>query len=71
MIPYVKKNLFPVGLFSIFIGGWLIQQAILFNCDVAWLSEASKRMLHGGTYLNDFFENKRNHAFCIPMVSVG
>lgn len=57
MANVLRQNLFLFALFSIFIVGWLLQQVILFNCDVAWLTEASKRMLQGGTYFNDFFEN--------------
>ncbi len=44
-------------VFLIALLGWLIQSIILFNWDVSWLMEASNRLLHGGSYAKDFFEN--------------
>ncbi len=42
---------------AIAILGWAMQSVILSNWDVSWLMEASNRLLHGGTYAKDFFEN--------------
>ncbi|MHB1948685.1 MAG: hypothetical protein ACYCQI_11300 [Gammaproteobacteria bacterium] len=36
---------------------WIIQSTLLLNVDVSWLLEASKRMLAGGSYTKDYFEN--------------
>lgn len=47
----------PVIVMMMFVFGWMLQQQVLFNRDVGWLLEASKRLLAGGTYLTDFFEN--------------
>ena len=41
----------------IFIIAWFFQSTLLINTDASWLLEASKRMLSGGNYTNDFFEN--------------
>jgi hypothetical protein len=44
-------------ILGIFLLGWIIQSHLLINHDVAWLLEASKRLLGGGNYSHDFFEN--------------
>ncbi|MES2218901.1 MAG: hypothetical protein V4501_10885 [Pseudomonadota bacterium] len=47
--------------FSLIIGiysaAFFVQSRINLNPDVAWLLEASRRLLHGGNYTKDFFEN--------------
>ncbi len=35
---------------------WFVLSHFLFNSDVSWLLEASRRLLAGGTYSHDFFE---------------
>lgn len=52
-----KQWLFYLVMLSIFCVSWVEQQQVVFSGDVAWLLEASKRLLAGGNYLNDFFEN--------------
>jgi hypothetical protein len=44
-------------LATIFITAWIMSQGTLFSWDVSWLMEASRRLLAGGTYAKDFFEN--------------
>ena len=46
---------FLLGL--VFLSAGWIQSSLFLNTDVSWLLEASKRMLLGGNYTNDFFEN--------------
>ena len=45
--------LVTVGIYML---AWLIQSSILINWDVSWLMYASKKLVAGGTYSNDFFE---------------
>jgi hypothetical protein len=53
----IGSVLFFGVMLSIFLMGWTIQSHFLLNHDVAWLLEASKRFLNGGSYSSDFFEN--------------
>ncbi|RDI46497.1 hypothetical protein [Aquicella lusitana] len=48
---------FLLLLSGICLLAWLIQRELIFNYDVSWLLEASKRLSAGGTYAHDFFEN--------------
>ena len=48
--------LFFIALLVIYVVAWMIQSTILLNHDVSWLMSASKRMVEGGSYTNDFFE---------------
>ncbi len=50
----VKSSLL---LIIVFILSFSLQQIMYFNHDVSWLLEASRRLLYGGSYTNDFFEN--------------
>src|SRR5688500_14785421 len=52
-----KRLLFIAILFIIYILAWFEQNAMIFSWDVSWLAEASRRLLAGGNYTNDFFEN--------------
>lgn len=54
---HTQKYIFYSILVLIFAIAWLIQSSLLMNVDVSWLLEASKRMLAGGNYTNDYFEN--------------
>ncbi len=51
-----KKILFLICLISIYYLAWHVQNNLLFNSDVSWLMLATKRLLAGGSYTNDFFE---------------
>jgi hypothetical protein len=53
----LSSIVFLCSLAAIYILAWLLLQKIIFSWDVSWLLEASKRMLAGGTYAKDFFEN--------------
>jgi hypothetical protein len=53
----IQNNVLFVSVMLIFIVAWLLQCHIFLNMDVSWLMEASRRMLSGGTYTKDFFEN--------------
>lgn len=44
-------------ILSVVISAWNIQSDLLLNLDVSWFLEAAKRLLGGGTYSKDFFEN--------------
>ena len=44
-------------LFAIFFLSFYFQQHMLFNRDVSWLLEASKRLFLGGDYTHNFYEN--------------
>lgn len=46
-----------IDLAIVFIFGAFIQFSTYLSWDVSWLMEASNRLLHGGTYAKDFFEN--------------
>lgn len=53
-----KSNIALIILIgSIYILAWCMQDNLYFNWDVSWLMEASARLLAGGTYTHDFFEN--------------
>jgi hypothetical protein len=56
-IEFIKKQTIWLFVIFIFLGAWLLQATMLLNVDVSWLLEASRRMLNGGTYTNDLFEN--------------
>src|SRR5687768_13008857 len=45
-----------IGILIIFISGIMLQSYSFITHDVSWLLHATKRFLHGGTYLSDFFE---------------
>ncbi len=53
----VKRHAFLCMIVFVFTLSWFFQSSLLLNTDVSWLLEASKRMLSGGNYTNDFFEN--------------
>lgn len=44
-------------MIGIFIFSIYLQSTLFLNSDVNWLLEASKRMLDGGSYTKDYFEN--------------
>jgi hypothetical protein len=52
----MRYLLFPVCITAIYLIAWIIQSHLLLNWDVSWLMHASKRMLAGGSYTQDFFE---------------
>lgn len=54
---FFKRYSFAAILLFIFSFAWYLQSQILINVDVSWLLEATKRMLAGGTYTKDYFEN--------------
>ncbi len=56
-IKLLKEQTYWLFVVIIFLGAWLLQATLLTNVDVSWLLEASRRMLNGGTYTNDLFEN--------------
>ncbi len=57
LYTWVKSSLCVVLLGLVFLSAGWIQSSLFLNTDVSWLLEASKRMLLGGNYTNDFFEN--------------
>jgi hypothetical protein len=61
MLNHLRQHasyIFFLGMIiAIFISSVLFQNSIFINHDVAWLAEAARRLLLGGTYTNDFFEN--------------
>jgi len=46
-----------ITLFIVYVLGWYLQSQQIFSWDVSWLAEASRRLMLGGNYTNDFFEN--------------
>ncbi len=48
---------FPIAFGLIYLLAWVMLQHVMFSWDVSWLEEASRRLLAGGTYRHDFFEN--------------
>lgn len=55
--PTFQRYVFLSVLFLIVVWAWVIQANTYMNVDVGWFLEASQRMLEGGNYTNDFFEN--------------
>ncbi|OGT46518.1 MAG: hypothetical protein A3E83_01270 [Gammaproteobacteria bacterium RIFCSPHIGHO2_12_FULL_41_20] len=53
----INQHLIYFLIAALFLLAWHMQATVLLNADVAWLIEASKRMLAGGSYTKDFFEN--------------
>lgn len=53
----IFQSIFSFLVLLIFISAAFIQSRRLLGWDVAWTLEVAKRMLAGGTYVNDFFEN--------------
>lgn len=64
---------FPILMILILLSAVLIQSRLLLNVDTSWLAEASRRMLAGGTYTKDFFENNPPWVlyFYLPPVVIG
>lgn len=54
---FIQRYTFLSIFLIIFAFGCVVQSQLLLNVDVSWLVEASKRMLAGGTYTKDYFEN--------------
>jgi len=52
-----QRYAFLVFLFFILVWAWLNQADTYMNFDTGWFLEATERMLAGGNYANDFFEN--------------
>ena len=52
----MRYLLFPLCIIAIYLIAWIIQSHLLLNWDVSWLMHASKRLLAGGSYTQDFFE---------------
>lgn len=52
-----KSAQYSILLVIIISIAWMLQLTLFTNTDVSWLLEASKRMLAGGSYTNDYFEN--------------
>ena len=61
MTTLVKNRLhdfiFFALLAAIYLAAIHVQLQILLNHDVSWLVEAARRLIHGGSYTHDFFEN--------------
>lgn len=57
LFQFIKKQAIWIVPIIIFSFAWLVQSYFFINIDVSWLLEASKRMLSGGTYTKDLFEN--------------
>ncbi|MHB1946581.1 MAG: hypothetical protein ACYCQI_00520 [Gammaproteobacteria bacterium] len=53
----IKRYINYFFIFCLGTYAWIIQSKFLCNPDVSWFVEASQRMLAGGTYTKDFFEN--------------
>lgn len=72
MLLKSMQRFFLFSLVSlIFISGWMTQATLFPNHDVSWLLEASKRLLAGGTYTQDFFENNPPwvlYVYLIPVI---
>jgi hypothetical protein len=49
--------IFISAIIGVFLSAACLQNNIFINHDVSWLMEAARRMLQGGTYSADFFEN--------------
>lgn len=45
-----------LGLMGIYVLGWQLQENVLFNSDVSWLTEGAKRIAAGQHYATHFFE---------------
>ncbi len=54
---FLQRFLCWTMLLGIAISAWFIQANAYINIDTGWFLEATQRMLAGGTYKNDFFEN--------------
>jgi len=69
----IKRYAFYFFVFYLGACGWILQSHYLCNSDVSWFVEASQRMLNGGTYSKDFFENNPPWIlyFNIPAVLLG
>ena len=53
----IQLNLFfLLALGFLFVFAWVLQSEYYFNADVSWLVMASRRLLKGGSYTEDFFE---------------
>ncbi len=55
----VQKNnylFFLVALFTLYYLCWQLQNHLLLNFDVSWLTFAAQQMLGGGNYVNNFLE---------------
>lgn len=58
MLPQVfQRYTFFVVLLLVMVWAWFIQANTYMNLDTGWFLEATERMLAGGNYTNDFFEN--------------
>lgn len=66
----IKNTIFYSTLVCIFYVGWFIQQKTFVNPDVSWLFEASKRMLLGGTYSQNYYENNPPWVLYLMLPSV-
>lgn len=53
----LQRYVFISILFLIIVWAWVLQTNTYLNVDVGWFLEATQRMLEGGNYANDFFEN--------------
>ncbi len=51
-----SRLFFFVVLASVYCLAWLLQERLLLNHDVSWLSIASGRLLQGGSYTDSFLE---------------
>lgn len=52
---YINKFLFLGIIIGIYVAAWIIQNQLFLNWDISQLLHATRLMLAGGTYSNDFF----------------
>ncbi|MBV9575421.1 MAG: hypothetical protein JO149_02225 [Gammaproteobacteria bacterium] len=55
-MQHLSKRLFLLALLSLYVFAVILQSILYLNPDVSWLMSGTRRLLAGGTYLNDFFE---------------
>lgn len=54
---FIPKKLIYIAIILLTcLIAWVVQHQLVLNCDLSWDLLAAKRLYHGGSYTNDFFD---------------